>query len=86
MRWNPLRTGKYPYPLKQRIIGNFGHLSNATSAKTVEYLIKKGTKNFILAHLSEENNFPDLALETVKSQLKIGNIDLTDISIQVAQP
>ena len=83
---NMLRTGKYPYSLKQRIIGNFGHLSNATSAKTVEYLIKKGTKNFILAHLSEENNFPDLALETVKSQLKIGNIDLTDISIQVAQP
>jgi len=83
---NMLRTGKYPYSLKQRIIGNFGHLSNATSAKTVEYLIKKGTKNFILAHLSEENNFPDLALETVRSQLKIGNIDLTDVSIQVAQP
>lgn len=83
---NMLRTGKYPYQLKQRIIGNFGHLSNATSAKTVEYLIKKGTKNFILAHLSEENNFPDLALETVRSQLKIGNIDLSDISIQVAHP
>ena len=41
---NMLKTGPYPWQLKQRIIGNYGHLSNATSAKTVEYLIKKGTK------------------------------------------
>lgn len=83
---NMLRAGKYPYLLKQRIIGNYGHLSNLTSAKTVEYLIKKGTKNFILAHLSEENNIPDLALETVKSRLSENHINLDGISIEVAKP
>jgi len=81
-----LRAGNYPYHLKQRIFGNTGHLSNVTSAETVEYLIKKGTKNFILAHLSEENNLPSLALETVKSRLLVNNIDLTGISIEVAKP
>lgn len=83
---NMLRAGKYPYLLQQRIIGNYGHLSNVSSAETVEYLIKKGTKNFILAHLSESNNLPSLALETVKSRLFMNNIDLTDVSIEVAKP
>jgi len=83
---NMLRAGNYPYLLKQRIIGNYGHLSNIISAETVEYLIKKGTKKFILAHLSEDNNLPSLALETVKSRLYTNNIDLTDISIEVAKP
>ena len=81
-----LRAGSYPYLLKQRIIGNYGHLSNVTSAETVEYLIKKGTKNFILAHLSESNNMPSLALETVKSRLYTNHVDLTGISIEVAKP
>ena len=81
-----LRAGDYPYLLKQRIIGNYGHLSNISSAETIEYLIKKGTKNFILAHLSEKNNIPALALETVKSRLYTNNIDLNGISIEVAKP
>lgn len=81
-----LKAGNYPYQLKQRIIGNNGHLSNAVSAEAIEYLIKKGTKNFILAHLSEDNNLPSLALETVKSRLITNNIDLTNISIEVAKP
>jgi phosphoribosyl 1,2-cyclic phosphodiesterase len=83
---NMLRAGKYPYLLQQRIIGNYGHLSNITSAETVEYLIKKGTKKFILAHLSEDNNMPSLALETVKSRLLTNHIDLNGISIEVAKP
>ena len=83
---NMLMVGSYPYYLKQRILGNYGHLSNALTAKTVGYLIKNGTKNFILGHLSEDNNFPELALETVKSNLKIQNIDTTDISISIAKP
>ena len=81
-----LKAGPYPWQLKQRIIGDYGHLSNALSAKTVEYLIKNGTKNFILGHLSEENNFPQLALETVKSNLKLQNIDTSNIDIIVAKP
>ena len=81
-----LKAGPYPYQLKQRIIGNYGHLSNALTAKTVGYLIKNGTKNFILGHLSEDNNFPELALETVKSNLKIQNLYTNDINIVVAKP
>lgn len=81
-----LYAGNYPYLLKQRILGNYGHLSNITSAETIEYLIKKGTKNFILAHLSESNNMPSLALETVKSRLYTNHVDLTGISIEVAKP
>ena len=83
---NMLKTGPYPWQLKQRILGNYGHLSNALSAQTIEYLIKNGTKNFILGHLSEENNFPELALETVKSRLKLHDIDTSNISISVANP
>jgi len=81
-----LKAGPYPYQLKQRILGNYGHLSNSLTAKTVGYLIKNGTKNFILGHLSEDNNFPELALETVKSNLKIQKIDTSNINIIVAKP
>lgn len=81
-----LRSGSYPYFLKERVIGNFGHLSNALSAEAIEYLINKGTKKFILAHLSQENNIPELALETVKSRLLVNKIDISDVSIEVAKP
>ena len=81
-----LRSGSYPYFLKERVIGNFGHLSNALSAEAVEYLIHKGTKKFILAHLSEENNVPELALETVRSRLLVNKVDISNISIEVAKP
>lgn len=83
---NMLKAGPYPWALKQRIIGNFGHLSNDTSAKLVEILAKNGTKNFILGHLSEENNFPELARETICSYLKTNNINIDNLSINVAKP
>jgi len=83
---NMLKTGPYPWSLKQRIIGNYGHLSNDASAKVVEILAKNGTKNFILGHLSEENNFPELAKETICSHLKINNINLANLNIDVAKP
>ena len=83
---NMLKTGPYPWSLKQRIIGNRGHLSNVTSAQLVEILAKNGTKNFILGHLSEENNFPELAKETVCSHLKINNINISELNINVAKP
>lgn len=81
-----LRSGSYPYFLKERVIGNFGHLSNVLSAEAVEYLIGRGTKKFILAHLSQENNIPELALETVRSRLLTNKIDISNISIEVAKP
>lgn len=60
-----LKTGPYPYILKERVAGPRGHLSNVDCAVCAEKLAKTGTKTFILAHLSEENNTPALAkLET----------------------
>ena len=58
-----LMTGPYPYELKKRIRSNRGHLSNEDSALLAATLYESGTRSFLLAHLSEENNDPTLALE-----------------------
>lgn len=64
-----LERGRYPYPLKQRIRSDRGHLSNANSAAEIEILIRNGTQRIILGHLSQENNTPYIARQTVLSQL-----------------
>lgn len=66
---NMLEAGIYPYHLKQRIRGSLGHLSNDDAAKGAELLVKMGSEKIILGHLSEENNYPRLAYETVKCGL-----------------
>ena len=58
-----LKNGLYPYDLKQRILSHKGHLSNAACAELAAELCMKGTKNLLLAHLSDHNNFPDLAYD-----------------------
>ena len=58
-----LMDGPYPYELKCRIRSNRGHLSNKDSALFAATLAQSGTRAFLLAHLSEENNDPTLALE-----------------------
>lgn len=65
-----LRHGKYPYVLKRRIESNYGHLSNYDAAKLICWLLSNGVNNFLLSHLSENNNVPDLALKTVISVLE----------------
>lgn len=64
-----LQTGPYPYPLKLRIAGNYGHLSNEMSGQLIERLDNDRLGSVMLGHLSKENNFPDLALESVKTEL-----------------
>lgn len=64
-----LKSGPYPEFLKERILSERGHLSNTSCAEFVGELVGKGSKSFILAHLSEENNRPDIALKTVKDAL-----------------
>ena len=64
-----LRFGEYPYHLKKRILSPIGHLSNDDCACLVSKLYREGTKFFILAHLSRENNTPSKALSTVKCAL-----------------
>ena len=62
-----------------------GHLSNETAGKTINTLIKKNNlKEVMLGHLSKENNFPELAYQTVANELIENNTDLNNISILVA--
>lgn len=60
-----LRNGSYPFPLKQRIASKKGHLCNNDSAAEIDRLVKSGTTQIILGHLSQENNTPDVAGNTV---------------------
>lgn len=61
-----LTKGPYSWELKKRIEGNKGHLSNRNAAETIFNLIKNGKPKIILAHLSEENNHPEIAEKTVR--------------------
>jgi len=61
-----LRYGRYPAFLKKRILSDEGHLSNDTCSEAVAWFADQGTKHFFLAHLSQENNRPELALESAR--------------------
>ena len=56
-----LRQGPYPWPLKQRILGKYGHLSNHDCAKILMKIQNHGLKKAVLAHLSDKNNVPEIA-------------------------
>ena len=59
-----LRYGRYPVFLKKRILSDQGHLSNDACAEAISRFADRGTKYFFLAHLSQENNRPELALSS----------------------
>lgn len=65
-----LMDGPYPYQLKQRILSDKGHLSNAASSEYLSKFIGKDTKCVILAHLSEINNLESIAKEEYMSRQK----------------
>ena len=79
-----LDFGKYPYLIKRRIKGNLGHLSNLDTASTLAKLSSKGINNFLLAHLSENNNNKDIAINTIYDTLKNYNIDIDNLNINIA--
>ena len=66
---NMLLAGPYPYPLKRRIQGEKGHLSNISSAMLLSQLLNDHMNAVYLGHLSKMNNYPDLAYATVVSEL-----------------
>lgn len=76
-----LMTGPYPYYLKKRIRGERGHLSNTDCAALAERLAESGTKKIMLAHLSRENNTPELAYHATAARL-----EGTDVELLVAAP
>lgn len=79
-----LDFGKYPYMLKRRIKGNLGHLSNDNSADVISSLAKLGKENFLLAHLSENNNNKNIMLSTIADTLNRNDIDFNSLNINVA--
>lgn len=76
-----LMNGHYPYHIKQRILGDKGHLSNKDSAYYLSKFVGNNTKCVILAHLSKDNNTKELALETLQDCLKKCNKDVEKILI-----
>ena len=80
-----LRCGRYPWFLKRRILSESGHLCNEDASQAIVNLVKSGMKKFFLGHLSTENNFPELALQTVTNSLEeIGVTIGKDIFLEVA--
>ncbi len=67
-----LETGPYPYPLKQRILGDRGHLSNERSGQLLSSLLHDHFGAVMLGHLSKENNYAELAYETVRLEVAEG--------------
>lgn len=65
-----LKNGPYPYYLKQRILGDHGHLSNNDSGDLLNHFLSAGVEQVFLGHLSAINNFPTLAVKTVREEIK----------------
>ena len=70
-----MNNPNYPYHIKQRILGDKGHLSNKDASYYLKKFIGDNTKHIILAHLSEHNNTDELALKTLKETIE-KNIDI----------
>lgn len=68
-----LEVGSYPYPLKQRILGDRGHLSNENSGRLLGRLLHDRFKSVVLGHLSKENNLAELAYETVRQEVELAD-------------
>ena len=68
-----LETGIYPYPLKRRIMGDKGHLSNESSGQLFCELLHDGFGTVMLGHLSKENNYEELAYEAVRLEVTMGD-------------
>ena len=81
-----LEAGSYPYALKRRILSDFGHLSNENSGKLLLSVLHPDLKVCVLAHLSEENNLPELALLSVKNEIDLseGAFVSSDFLIEAA--
>ena len=79
--------GTYPYYLKQRIMGDRGHLSNENAGQLLCRLLHDNLKAVFLGHLSKENNYEELAYETVCSEVTMGDnpYKSKDFKIQVAK-
>lgn len=85
-----LRSGEYPWPLKQRILSDEGHLSNEEGANSLIECIGNNTEKVFIGHRSHHNNVKELAHLTVASMLEehdfaVGtDFDLLDTDVEKA--
>lgn len=79
-----LKYGPYPAWLKRRILSPYGHLSNDDCGTLACTLVDGGARSILLAHLSEENNRPDIAVRTVSEALARASFDTSEISLAAA--
>lgn len=81
-----LQAGSYPFHLKQRILGDEGHLNNEAAARVLVDIYHEDLEWAVLGHLSKDNNVPDLAYLTAKTALEEKGIKVDeDICISVAR-
>ncbi|MDM4765508.1 MBL fold metallo-hydrolase [Pelomonas sp. SE-A7] len=73
-----LKTSSYPYPLKRRILGSHGHLSNATAAEILAQCQHAGLGRVVAAHLSAQNNRPELALAALEPVMAQARLEVAD--------
>ena len=79
-----LRDGPYPWSLKERILGPFGHLSNGDVGRLLEKGLGSHCSRVVLAHLSRKNNHPELALMT--SEEALARARRSDVQVTLAEP
>lgn len=81
-----VEVGPYPYPLKQRVLGSKGHLSNELSGRLLCDILHDKLNCVLLGHLSKDNNFAELAYETVKLEVTMSKTPYNgnDIPLMVA--
>jgi len=82
-----LETGNYPYVLKRRILGDKGHLCNEMCGRLLDLVLSNKMKQIFLGHLSQENNFPHLAYESVRSEINLSESEFKadDFPMEVAK-
>ena len=81
-----LEMGPYPYYLKQRILSDRGHLCNESAGRLLSDILHDGLKHILLGHISQENNYPELAYEAVRLEINLAGNEYraSDFDIQVA--
>lgn len=81
-----LRCGPYPFHLQQRILSDYGHLSNEAASETALALVRSGTEHIALGHLSEHNNLPEIALLETNQRLTSAGVRIgMDVTLQIAK-
>ena len=76
-----MNNERYPHYLKMRIFGDEGHLSNKDSSRYLSKFIGDKTEKIFLAHLSEQNNTPELALNQLRETFDNKGISFSNISV-----